>query len=63
MVYLLQAGEGYRVSQPTNDQGLPPTHLIIWVIVLLQVGVGQGLFHSDPTVRVEGQHLVQQVQG
>lgn len=35
------------------------SHLVTWVIVLLQVRVGQSLFHLNPLMRVERQHLVQ----
>ena len=32
---------------------LHQTNLIIWIIVLLKVGVGQGLFNADAFVRIE----------
>ena len=51
------------IGQLSNDQINLPTHLIIWIIVLFQVRVCKGLLHCDPAVRVEGQHLIQQVQG
>lgn len=35
------------------------SHLVTWVVVLLQVRVGQSLFHLNPLMRVERQHLVQ----
>ena len=56
-------GEDKMIGQLSNDQINLPTHLIIWVIVLFQVRVCKGLFYCDPAVRVEGQHLIQQVQG
>ena len=37
--------------------------LVLRVVVLAEVGVLQGLRHSDPLVGVEGQHLLQQVEG
>lgn len=36
--------------------------LICRVIILFQVGMCQSLFHFNPFVRVESQHLVQQIQ-
>ena len=36
---------------------------VLRVVVLAEVGVLQGLRHRDPLVGVEGQHLLQQVEG
>ena len=38
-------------------------YLVRGVVVLLQVGVGQGLLHADALVGVKGQHATQQIQG
>lgn len=35
------------------------SYLITWVIILLQIWVGQSLFNLNPFVRVECQHFVQ----
>lgn len=37
-------------------------HLISRVVVLLQIGVCQGLLHLNPLMGVKGQHLIQQIQ-
>lgn len=35
------------------------TDLVFWIVVLLQVRVGQSLLNCYPSVGVKGQHLVQ----
>lgn len=37
------------------------TYLVCGVVVLLQVGMSQGLFHADALDGVKGQHAAQQV--
>lgn len=37
-------------------------HLIGWVVVLLQIGMCQGLLHLNPLMGVKGQHFIQQIQ-
>ena len=52
---------------PKREIYLPKRFLchwfIGWIIVLLQIRMGQRLLHEDPLVRVEGEHPLQEVQG
>ncbi len=36
--------------------------LVLWIVVVLQVRVGQGLLHAGPARGGEGQQAVQQIQ-
>ena len=44
-------------------EGLRGDGFVLWVVVLAEVGVLQGLRHRDPLVGVEGQHPLQEVHG
>ena len=44
-------------------EGLLSDRLVGGFVVLLQIRMSESLFHRDSFVRVEGQHLVQQVEG
>lgn len=53
----------WQVVQLHGDaEGLLGDRLVSRIVILLQVGMRQGLLHRIPVVWIEGQHLVEQVQ-
>ena len=65
-------GEGARgegaTSRLVNMISLIPKRflshgLIRGIVVLLQIGMGQGILHQDPLVGVEGEHPLQEIKG
>ena len=60
---LLEALLGEVVELHLEAEGLLRDGLVLGVVVLVEVRVRQGVLHLDAAVRVEGQHLLQQVEG
>ena len=58
---LSATGYKRRLEDENEQKSSSSVYLIFRVIVLLKVGVGQGLLNTNTLVRIECQHLVQQI--